>query len=93
MNLHRFIIITHNAAQQVDEKTSILINLEQIVSVKPIKLTTQSRDVIEAYWIRLTNGKKYRAIQVPEIILSALDESLPALQMSTDDLENSFSYQ
>ena len=62
MKLQKFTIITHNEAQQIDEKTSLLINLEQIVSVKPIKLTTTNREVVDAYWIRLTNGKKYRFI-------------------------------
>ena len=92
MKLQKFTIITHNEAQQIDEKTSLLINLEQIVSVKPIKLTTTNREVVDAYWIRLTNGKKYRAVQVPTIILNALKEDLPAMQLN-DGIEQSFSYQ
>lgn len=92
MILKKFTIITHNEAQQIDEKTGILINLEHIISVKPIKLTTMDREVIDGYWIRLSNGKKYRAIQVPNIILETLEEDLSAVHKS-DDTEHSFSYQ
>ncbi len=79
-------------AQQIDEKTNILINLEHIVSVKPIKLSTAKREVIDGYWIRLSNGKKYRAIQVPKLILEELNQDLPAIKKS-DELNSSFNYQ
>jgi hypothetical protein len=92
MNLKKFVIITRNESIQSDEKTSILFNLEHIVSVKPIKVTTQNRDVIDGYWIRLTNGKKYRAIQVPKVILDCLNESVPNMHRS-DDESPSFNYQ
>ncbi len=92
MNLKRFTIISHNEAQQSDEKTTILINLEHIISVKPIKLTTAERDVIDGYWIRLSNGKKYRAIQVPQVILENITEELPAIQKN-DEATHTFNYQ
>jgi hypothetical protein len=92
MNLKKFVIITRNESIQADEKTSILFNLEHIVSVKPIKVTTQTREVIDGYWIRLSNGKKYRAIQVPKVILDCLDESVPSIHKS-DDETPSFNYQ
>ncbi len=92
MNLKKFTIITRNEAQQIDEKTNILINLEHIVSVKPIKLSTAKREVIDGYWIRLSNGKKYRAIQVPQLILEELNQDLPAIKKS-DELNSSFNYQ
>ncbi|MAX66625.1 MAG: hypothetical protein QF441_13220 [Bacteriovoracaceae bacterium] len=92
MNLKKFTIITRNEAQQIDEKTNILINLEHIVSVKPIKLSTAKREVIDGYWIRLSNGKKYRAIQVPKLILEELNQDLPAIKKS-DELNSSFNYQ
>ena len=78
MELQRFTIITRNESQQSEEKTSILINMDQLVSIKPIKVTTDDRDVIDGYWIRLTNGKKYRAIQVPKFILDKFEQELPA---------------
>ncbi|MBT4793516.1 MAG: hypothetical protein HON90_18230 [Halobacteriovoraceae bacterium] len=92
MNLKRFTIITHNEAQQSVEKTTILINLEHIVSVKPIKMTTSNREQIDGYWIRLSNGKKYRAIQVPKVILDNICEDLPAIKKSSEQTPN-FNYQ
>jgi hypothetical protein len=89
MNLKRFTIVIENDSLQTTEKTNILINLEHIVSVKPIRLTTKAQDVIDGYWIRLTNGKKYRALQVPKVIIDTLDESLPAIQVSNEN-EHSF---
>lgn len=86
MNLKRFTIITKNEAQNATEKTSILINPDHIVSVKPIKVATESRDVIDGYWVRLSNGKKYRAIQVPKFILDGLDEDLPAIVKNTNEI-------
>ena len=92
MNLKRFTIIAENAAQNTTETSNILINAEHIVSVKPINVTTDTRDVIDGYWIRLSNGKKYRAIQVPKFILDILSEDLPAITKNTES-EQSFSIQ
>jgi hypothetical protein len=91
MNLKRFTIVNENESLQTTDKTSILINLEHIVSIKPIKLSMKNQEVIDGYWIRLSNGKKYRAIQVPKIILDSLNETLPAIQMN--DEAHSFNYQ
>jgi hypothetical protein len=92
MNLKRFKIISENKAQNTSETTNILINTEHIVSVKPINVTTESRDVIDGYWIRLSNGKKYRAIQVPKFILDILNEDLPAISLNTES-DQEFSIQ
>jgi len=92
MDLKRFTIMTRNENQQTDEKTSMLINIQHIVSIKPIKLSTSDRDVIDGYWIRLSNGKKYRAIQVPSMILNSLDTDISEIKKN-DELEHSFNYQ
>jgi hypothetical protein len=86
MKLQKFKIITHNESQQIDEKTSILLNTEHIISVKPIKLTTVERQVIDGYWIRLSNGKKYKAIQVPEMIKKLFSEQLPKVAINEDNM-------
>ena len=92
MNLKRFTILTRNTSLEQDERTSILINLEHIVSVKPIKMTTESREIIDGFWIRLSNGKKYRAIQLPKIVLENLEEPLTSVK-TNDELTHSFEYQ
>ena len=84
MTLQKFKIITHNESQQTDEKTNILLNTEHIVSIKPIKLTTVERQVIDGYWIRLSNGKKYKAIQIPEMIKTLFSEELPQITINED---------
>lgn len=84
MNLMKFIILSHNEAQQSDEKTSILINPDHIVSIKPIKMTTSERNIIDGYWVRLSNGKKYKAIQVPEAVKRSFTEELPSISISDD---------
>ena len=42
----------------------IVFNLDHIVSVKPINILIRG-DVIKGYWIRLSNGKKYKALEIP----------------------------
>ena len=84
--------MSDNDNQQTTERSSILINLEHIVSIKPIKMTTKDQVVIDGYWIRLSNGKKYRAVQVPKMILDSFEESLPAIQKN-DEAAHSFNYQ
>jgi hypothetical protein len=86
MTLQKFKIITHNESQQTDEKTNILLNTEHIVSIKPIKLTTVERQVIDGYWIRLSNGKKYKAIQIPDMIKKIFSEELPQIAINEDSL-------
>ena len=60
MKLAKFVITTRNESLEQDEMNSILINLDHVISVKPIKMTLSNRDVVDGYWIRLSNGKKYR---------------------------------
>ena len=55
----KFSILTNNEAQQSQEVISMLINVDQIVSIKPIKMMLEDREVIDGFWLRLTNGKKY----------------------------------
>ena len=70
--------MNHNEAHQREEIVDILINTDHIVSIKPIRMATRDRQVIEGYWLRLSNGKKYKALQVPEAFKGILAEDLPA---------------
>ena len=56
------------ADEQYDE---MLINYDHIISVKPINILTDS-GVIEGYWVRTSNGKKYRALEIPDEIKGLL---------------------
>ena len=70
--------MNHSEAHQRSEVVDMLINPDHIVSIKPIRMTTNDQKVVEGYWIRLSNGKKYKAIQVPASFKTALEEDLPA---------------
>ena len=85
MNFRKFTITTHNEAQQKEEIVDILLNTDHIVSIKPIKMTTNDQQVIEGFWIRLSNGKKYKAIQMSDQLKKMFDEKLPHPNYFTDD--------
>lgn len=50
--------------QHGNSEEVVLLNINHIVSIKPINIVIEG-DVIKGYWIRTTNGKKYRATKVP----------------------------
>lgn len=91
MALERFKIVSPKDGQSVDNVfETILINLDQIVSLKPIRMVV-SEKLVMGYWIRTTNGKKYRAVEIPESLRlkmseDELDGSIPALNVLSDDL-------
>tara|TARA_X000000950_G_C13892900_1_gene651591 strand:- start:2570 stop:2842 length:273 start_codon:yes stop_codon:yes gene_type:complete len=63
-DLKLFHILT-NSDQQLDiEVTPMLINLEHVITIKPINIM-MSEKLVEGYWIRMSNGKKYRASNAP----------------------------
>lgn len=65
MKLKKFVIIAQRDVQSLeDTNQSILLNTDHIVSVKPIKIVIDSEPV-EGHWVRMSNGKKYRAIKIP----------------------------
>ena len=78
MDLQKFTILNINESHQIQEEVDILINTTHIISLKPIKMTTSDMRVVDGFWIRLSNGKKYKAIRVPSFIKEALNEKLPS---------------
>ncbi len=63
----KFKIISGQNMQEPQEElaTSILINTDHIVSLKPIKFVF-GEAVVDGHWVRLSNGKKYRVLEVPK---------------------------
>jgi len=71
-NLKLFHILT-NSDQQLEIKvTPMVINLEHVVTIKPINIM-MNEDLVEGYWIRMSNGKKYRATTAPDEIKFLLE--------------------
>ena len=85
MDFKKFTILNASSSHQGQEEIDILINPSHIVSIKPIKMTTTDLRVIEGYWIRLTNGKKYKAIKIPDSIKDVFSEHLPNAQYADTD--------
>ena len=94
MALDRFKIVSPKDGQSVDNIfETLLINTDHIVSLKPIRMVVDEKLVL-GYWIRTTNGKKYRAVEIPEglvTILGATDDHISAtvLNVLSDDLNQS----
>jgi ABC-type uncharacterized transport system permease subunit len=72
MSLERFKIVSPKDGQSVDNIFEILlINTDHIVSLKPIRMVVDEK-LVMGYWIRTTNGKKYRAVEIPAALISTL---------------------
>ena len=75
MNFLKFKIIQTREEHSLETNlVDILFNIDHIVSVKPIKIVL-SDGILNGYWIRLTNGKKYKATEVPNELKSILSET------------------
>ena len=77
MSLQRFKIVSPKDGQSVDNIfETLLINTKHIISLKPIRMVVDEK-LIMGYWIRTSNGKKYRAVEIPEELMTTLgtDES------------------
>ena len=59
----------------------ILLNLEQITSIKPINIVHQE-NIIAGFWIRLTSGKKYKATRIPSELRELLETEINLAPMN-----------
>lgn len=65
MKFRKFKILSIEDNAPIKENAvSIVFNLDHIVSIKPINILIRG-DVVKGYWIRLSNGKKYKALEMP----------------------------
>jgi len=71
--------------QQADE-IEMLFNLDHIISIKPIRISRPDK-LINGFWIRTSNGKKYRASSIPDSLLSVIGEKYQGLVSTTTDLD------
>jgi regulator of extracellular matrix RemA (YlzA/DUF370 family) len=74
MPLQRFKIVSPKDGQSIDNVfETLLINIDHVVSMKPIRMVVEDK-LVKGYWIRTTNGKKYRAVEIPEALRLMLSE-------------------
>ncbi len=72
MTFKKFTIISQRDIQCLEDTHEVmLINLEHVISVKPIRIVLEEK-IMEGYWIRTTNGKKYRSLDLPQELKSLL---------------------
>lgn len=74
MKFKKFKILTSKAAgSQEQDEVEVLFNLDHIISIKPIRISRPDK-LLNGFWIRTSNGKKYRASQIPEELLTVIGE-------------------
>ena len=82
MNFLKFKIIQTREEHSLETNlVDILFNVDHIVSVKPIKIVL-SDGILNGYWIRLTNGKKYKATEIPNELKTGPDKKSWAITFS-----------
>lgn len=85
MKFAKFTIL--NPKDQVtsrETEVEMLINLDHIISVKPIRIASPDR-LINGFWIRTSNGKKYKAVKIPQDLLATIGEQYAtAINMNLD---------
>lgn len=87
MKVKKFTILNAKDNQsEAAQETDILINIDHIISVKPIKIVGKD-NIIHGHWIRLSNGKKYRAIQIPSEFIELLYNGQIPANISLTDLD------
>jgi hypothetical protein len=88
MNFRKFTIIDIKGPGTTDmEELEVLFNLDHIISIKPIRISRPDK-LLNGFWIRTTNGKKYRASQIPDDLLEVIGEKYQgavALALDSDD--------
>lgn len=66
MNFRKFKILGTEG-----EEIEVLFNLDHIISIKPIRISRPDK-LLNGFWIRTTNGKKYRASTIPDDLLNII---------------------
>jgi hypothetical protein len=91
MKFKKFTILDIKGSGSSDtEEVEVLFNLDHIISIKPIRISRPDK-LLNGFWIRTTNGKKYRASKIPDEILEVIGEKYQgAVSISLDPDEQPF---
>jgi hypothetical protein len=74
MNFKKFTILnTRDPHLSVETEVDILINMDHVVSIKPIRIASPDR-LVNGFWLRMTNGKKYKAVRIPSELIPVIGE-------------------
>jgi hypothetical protein len=70
----KFRVLSNKEPHEVgDLYETLILNIDHLVSIKPINIVIEG-DVQKGYWIRTSNDKKYRAIEIPDILLELVED-------------------
>jgi hypothetical protein len=73
-----------------ENEIEVLFNLDHIISIKPIRINRPDK-LLNGFWIRTTNGKKYRASKIPDDLLAIIGEKYQGqVSMTADSDEQPF---
>jgi hypothetical protein len=91
MKFRKFNILDAKAGSNSEmEEVEMLFNLDHIISIKPIRISRPDK-LLNGFWIRTTNGKKYRASRIPDELLGVIGEKYQgAINISADSDEQPF---
>ena len=73
MKFKKFSIFNNKSTSMETEEVEMLFNLDHIISLKPIRISREDK-LLNGFWIRTTNGKKYRASKIPDELVSVIGE-------------------
>ncbi len=77
-----------------ETEVEMLINPDHIISVKPIRIASPDR-LINGFWIRTSNGKKYKAVKIPAEMLKTIGEQYASpinVNIDMDDVDGDEAY-
>ena len=91
MKFRKFSILDmKTSGSSQSEEIEVLFNLDHIISIKPIRISRPDK-LLNGFWIRTTNGKKYRASKIPDDLLEVIGEKYQgAVNMTIDPDEQPF---
>ena len=91
MKFRKFLILDMKTGSgQEQEEIEVLFNLDHIISIKPIRISRPDK-LLNGFWIRTTNGKKYRASRIPDELLEVIGEKYQGtINISADSDEQPF---
>ena len=89
MRFRKFNILDTKVAGQETE-IEVLFNLDHIISIKPIRINRPDK-LLNGFWIRTTNGKKYRSSKIPDELLTVIGEKYQGMvNMALDSDDQPF---
>jgi hypothetical protein len=84
------ILNSRSTTAQEAEEIEILFNLNHIISIKPIRIS-RSDKLLNGFWLRTSNGKKYRASRIPDDLLTIIGEKYQGtINLASDSDEQPF---